>query len=57
MNRLDAAIAKLSSGLDRLEARVEEAAERARRTAALESELALLKDERERLLARITVLE
>ena len=61
MSRLEDAVARFSASLERLEANAadaaENAAERARKSAALESEILLLRDERDRLLARIAVLE
>ena len=56
MNRLESAKARLSVALDRLEASVEARSASAGQ-AASSAELALLKAERERLLARICALE
>jgi hypothetical protein len=57
MSRFDSALARFTAALDRLEAGAEERAGRAAQSAGAEAELSLLKDERERLLARIAGLE
>ncbi|HYM18286.1 MAG TPA: DUF4164 family protein [Micropepsaceae bacterium] len=56
MKRLDAAVAHLNAALDKLEASADERLSRVKSDSSA-AELALLKEERERLLARIAALE
>jgi hypothetical protein len=56
MTKLESAVARLNAALDKLEASAEQRLSWVRSETSV-AELALLKDERERLLARISVLE
>jgi cell division protein FtsB len=57
MSRLDAALARFSQALSRLETAAEGSLARTRASAGLEAELRILKDERDRLVARVAGLE
>jgi predicted nucleic acid-binding Zn-ribbon protein len=57
MSRLDAALARFSQALSRLETAAEASVARTRESAGLEAELRILKEERDRLVARIATLE
>jgi len=57
MSRLDAALARFSAALDRLDAAAEERLVRARDTVGMEAELRLLTEERDQLLVRVASLE
>jgi hypothetical protein len=57
MSRLDAALARFSQALDRLETAAERRLVRARDSAGLEAEHRILKEERDRLVARVVSLE
>ena len=57
MSRLDAALARFSAALDRLDTGAEERLVRARDSVGLEAELRLLAEERDRLAARVATLE
>ena len=57
MNRLEAAKARFSAALDQLESSVNERLAAAREAASAKTEVALLRAERERLIARIAALE
>jgi len=57
MSRLDAALARFSQALNRLETAAEANLVRTREAAGLEVELRILKEERDRLVARVAGLE
>jgi len=57
MSRLDAALARFSAALDRLDSAAEERLARAYEAIGAEAELRILKDERVRLVARVASLE
>ena len=57
MSRLDAALARFSTALDRLDRGTEERLVRTRDSVGLEAELRLLAEERDRLAARVATLE
>ncbi|HXJ00588.1 MAG TPA: DUF4164 family protein [Micropepsaceae bacterium] len=57
MSRLDDALARFGEALDRLEEMAEQRTQAARESESTTTELRLLKDERERLVARIAGLE
>jgi hypothetical protein len=57
MNRLEAAKARLSAALDAMESRVNERLAEQRESANAGAEAALLRGERDRLIARIAALE
>ena len=57
MSRLDAALARFSRALNRLETAAEGNLVRTREAAGLEVELRILKEERDRLVARVAGLE
>ena len=57
MSRLDAALARFSQALNRLETAAEANLVRTREAAGLEVELRILKEERDRLVARVAGVE
>jgi hypothetical protein len=57
MSRLDTALARFSQALNRLETAAETTLVRTRESAGLEAELRIVKNERDRLVARVASLE
>ena len=57
MSRLDTALARFSTALDRLDAAAEEKLARTRDCVGLEAELRLLTEERDQLLVRVASVE